>query len=160
MTTKKNVLYVVSALFLFLYVFLWSAWTPWIGWCPESTFNLASDSRLPKWFSIPAGYDRSYFAVKISYYTTVPPFKQDFKAVLLGPPPKYEILETKIGTMRWHPSMDKKRNEHGGFNMYAFPMVTIDTVGGLDEVVEQRTDTDILYISDDPQLKKALNSSK
>jgi hypothetical protein len=115
---------------------------------------------VPKWFSVPVGYDRSLFSVKISYYTTVPPFTKDFKAVLIGPPPKHEILETKIGKMRWHSSMDKKRNEHGGFNMDAFPMITIDTVDGIDEIVEQRLPTDILYISDDPELRKAINTSK
>jgi hypothetical protein len=163
MTSNKKALYLVSALFLLFYLILWSAWTPWIGWLPESVFRLAPDSRLPKWFSTPQGYDRKYFTVKFYYYAPVPPFSQNFKAVLLGPSPNFEILETKIGKMRWHPSMEKKRNEHGGFNMDAmdaFPMISINTVDGLAEIVEQRMPTDILYISDDPQLRKAIETTK
>jgi hypothetical protein len=35
---------------------------------PESTFQLADDSRLPKWIQLPAGQSRSDIAVEMSYY--------------------------------------------------------------------------------------------
>src|SRR5437764_3935636 len=37
--------------------------------CPESTFRLSPTSRLPRWFSPPAGYSRPDLTVVLSYYT-------------------------------------------------------------------------------------------
>ncbi len=74
----------------------------------------------------------------------------------MGPPPEYRKLDKKIGRTRWHPSMEKKHNKYGGFNPDVYPMVTIETVDGITEILEQRRADDILYISDDPELIKAI----
>jgi hypothetical protein len=136
---------------LFLCLFFWSAWTPRIGWCPESSFRLSPDSRLPKWFSIPSGYNRKDLSVIINFYT-VP----GIKATLLGPPPGNRKLDEKTGSMRWHPTMEKKKNKHGGYDQDAYPMVTIETIDGITEILEQRKAEDILYVSDDPELIKTI----
>src|SRR5260370_28279158 len=36
---------------------------------PESTFQLASESRLPKWITLPPGLTRSDVSIKMSYFT-------------------------------------------------------------------------------------------
>src|SRR6185503_6066744 len=38
-------------------------------WFPESMFDLADDSRLPKWFTMPAGRSRSDIRVELYYYS-------------------------------------------------------------------------------------------
>ena len=37
-------------------------------WFPESTFELASESRLPKWITLPPGLIRADVSIKMSYY--------------------------------------------------------------------------------------------
>ena len=38
-------------------------------WFPESTFELASQSRLPKWTTLPQGLTRADIRITMSYYT-------------------------------------------------------------------------------------------
>ena len=37
-------------------------------WFPESTFELASESRLPKWITLPPGLTRADVSITMSYY--------------------------------------------------------------------------------------------
>ena|ERR1700728_556432 len=37
-------------------------------WFPESTFELASESRVPKWVTLPPGLTRTDVSIKMSYY--------------------------------------------------------------------------------------------
>ena len=37
-------------------------------WFPESIFELASESRLPKWITLPPGLTRADVSIKMSYY--------------------------------------------------------------------------------------------
>ncbi len=39
--------------------------------CLESSFNLASDSRLPQWVTLPRGVTRADVSVTLSYYTSL-----------------------------------------------------------------------------------------
>ena len=39
--------------------------------CPEANFDLAPDSRLPKWFKLPPGLSRADVTVTMDYY--IPP---------------------------------------------------------------------------------------
>jgi hypothetical protein len=39
------------------------------AWFPESTFDLASESRLPKWITLPPGLTRADVSITMSYYT-------------------------------------------------------------------------------------------
>src|SRR5260370_32434125 len=38
-------------------------------WFPESTFELASESRLPKWITLPPGLTRTDVSITMSYYS-------------------------------------------------------------------------------------------
>src|SRR5258708_39781305 len=38
------------------------------GFFPESSFELARESRLPKWFTLPSGLSRSDVTVTMDYY--------------------------------------------------------------------------------------------
>lgn len=158
MKTKHKAYFVISSTLLTLGLFVWSASTPWIGWCPESNFQIAPNSRLPKWFNVPPGYVRKDLTVEIHYYVPPPPFKQNFKALLLGPPPDYRKLDKKIGYARLHPTMDQKKNEFGGFHPDAYPIIGIDTINGIAEIIVQRKPEPFLYVSDDPKLRKAIDA--
>jgi hypothetical protein len=128
--------------------FLSSACNQRIYWLPESNFTLSSDSRLPRWFAIPAGYERKDVTVEIYYYS--PPFgKYDFEAVLLGPAPECLQLEHKLGTARWHPESERK-------GITTHPGYLIASVDGIEEVMEHRKQEPIFYISDDPALTREL----
>jgi hypothetical protein len=153
---NKRRLYIYLALGVMLIsFFFWSAWTPRLGWCPEAIFRLSSDSRLPKWFTLPPGYERKDLTVEISNYA--PPFGgPNFKAVLKGPAPKYQELDKKLGRTRLHPVMALKRNKFGGVDPDVYPMVTVQTIDGVTEILEHRKADDILYVSDDPELRRQL----
>jgi len=140
-----------------IYGLLFVCFSPSIGIFPESNFRLSPDSRLPKWFEIPNGYTRKDLTVEFYYYLSPLIWKNNFRAILLGPPPNYKKLDQKIGQSILHPAMVKKQNVYGGFNPYVYPMITIDTIDNTIEVIEQRRAEAILYVSDDPELKKAIN---
>jgi hypothetical protein len=118
----------------------------------ETSFRLADDSRLPKWFTIPNGYARSDLNVIIDFYISPCPFCKDSVITLYGPPPHNKEIMKKAGKQRWHPLSDRDR-----YNKYpntGYPNYSIITVEGTDEVFEQRRreDGDILYITDDPNI--------
>jgi hypothetical protein len=37
-------------------------------WFPESTFEPASESRLPKWITLPSGLTKTDVSINVSYY--------------------------------------------------------------------------------------------
>ncbi len=115
----------------------------------ESSFELSPDSSFPNWFSIPEGYTRKDVTVKIFYYSPPPLFKYNFKTYLIGPPPANTVLAIKIGTVRWHPSMSTKQ---------LHPSFHIINVDGKQELVEHKKMEPVFYISDDPAMRRALES--
>ncbi len=119
---------------------------PAIGWLPESNFRLATDSRLPRWFSVPSVYSRKDLSVEIYYYS--PMFgKSNFKAVLFGPPPMYNKLGMKIGVHRWHPETERKGHDKS-------PTYVIASVDGIEEIIEHRWHNDIFHITDRPAISE------
>lgn len=115
----------------------------------ESNFQLADDSRLPKWFTIPKGYLRSDLKVTIDSYTSLCPFCNDVVTTLYGPSPDNKEIMKKAGRQRWHPLSDIRYNKYPA-NKY--PNYTIITIDEIEEVFEQRRADNILYITDDPSI--------
>lgn len=113
----------------------------------ESNFQLAPESRLPKWLASSAKYSRADLTVKITVYTfgTV-------KVEIFGPAPKHEKLSEVTGTIRWHPITEQQFKEQKRYDV--FPNYSIITVKGIDEVFEQRGKNDLLYVSDTSQVIK------
>jgi hypothetical protein len=148
--TKKRI--VALSLPVALFLFAVSAGTPWIGWCPESNFMLSPDSRFPKWFALPPGYDRKDLTVEIAYYAPPPFIKSNFKTVLLGPAPGYRQLDKKIGIVRLHPITEKQLN--AGVDHY--PSFHVVQVNGTDELIEHKKMEPIFYISDDPEMIRTM----
>jgi hypothetical protein len=114
----------------------------------ESQLKLAAESRLPKWFSVPPGYDRKDLSVTIDFYTA--PSSTRVKMTLYGPPPECKKLDEKAGRSRWHPETEQKS---GGKEGYAiFPSYTIISIDGLEEVFEQKRLENLLYVTDYPSI--------
>ena len=67
----------------------------------ESEFTLAPESRLPRWFTMPAGYTRKDVTMTITLYSN--PFGIKAKVVIRGPEPEYAVLMKKSGKYRSHP---------------------------------------------------------
>jgi hypothetical protein len=153
-SNAKLIVYSLLLLSLIGYSFLWAIYNPSIiGMSLESSFRLSPESRLPKWFSIPSGYDRKDLTVQIYYYLPLPPVIYDFKAELLGPPPSFRILDKKTGMHRWHPDSERRGYQSN-------PGYVIGSINGVDEVIEHKAMEPIFYISDDQKLIDEIKRTK
>jgi hypothetical protein len=152
MTEKSKKVTAALILLVTLFLFtIWSASTPWIGWCPESNFTLSSDSKFPKWFSVPPGYDKKDLAVEIYYYAPPPPISSNFKTILLGPPPEHKTLDKKIGTVQWHPATRSYSD---------YPSYHIVNVNGTIELIEHKKMEPIFYVSDNTEMRQAIANDR
>jgi hypothetical protein len=109
----------------------------------QSIFQLAPESRLPRWFDV-SGYQRNDLTMTITIYST-PIGGSKAKMIIYGPPPERKKLIEMAGRERWHPFSEKDYDKK-------YPNYSIITVNGGDEVFEQKQPGDILYITDDPKL--------
>jgi hypothetical protein len=125
----------------FLFCLLFLGCDPRYGFV-ESKFELAPESRLPRWFDV-SGYQRNDLTMKITIY--VVPFGGRAKVVVYGPAPDSKLLIEKGGKERWHPLSEKEYDNK-------YPNYTIITIDGIEEVFEQRQRGNILYITDDPTI--------
>ena len=103
--------------------------------CAESDFHLASDSRLPRWFSLPAGLKRSDVTVRITYYYPGGPRIQ-----LIGP--AGNVIASVRGTDRWDPDSERRATRH------EYPSYSFIKVGDVEEIIEHRSPGDTLYIAE------------
>jgi hypothetical protein len=113
---------------------------------PESTFELASDSRLPKWITIPPGLTRADVSITMSYYDSVISWKCcDAKFILQNT--KGKTLTKVYGEV-------KDRGPQGFPPGY--PAYEVITVNGITEIIEHKKMEPIFYITDDPAVWKEL----
>jgi len=117
---------------------------------PESSFELARESRLPKWFALPSGLLRSDVTVKMNYYVTTS--GRISKFILLDA--KGNTLAEVQGTQKGlEPT--KLKNSGPGFSP-DYPSYEIVTVNGITEIIEHRKMEPIFYITDDPTVRDEL----
>jgi len=108
--------------------------------CLESTFNLANDSRLPKWVTLPRGVTRADVSITLNYYTSL---GGDDATVVLRERGGKTISEV-TGKMKCHSSFA------------SYPAYEVVVVNGIAEVVEHKKMEPVFYITDDPSIKKML----
>jgi hypothetical protein len=142
------------ARYFFLCALLVASCNPIRG-CAESEFHLRPDSRLPKWFSLPAGRSRDEVNVTLSYYTTQGGIDD---AIMELVDHNGRSLASASGQMCWHPAMRDKTNDHGGFDVNLYPFYVIITVHGITEVIEHRMEP-FFGVTDDPALAVQANES-
>ena len=106
---------------------------------------------MPRWVSVPPEYSRNDVTVKLTYYA--PPFPVD-NVVIEYEGRNGKALSSVTGEMCWYPVMEKKKNQHGGFDSDSYPHYVYIRAKGVLEVVEHvRGST--FRIMDDQALTKA-----
>jgi hypothetical protein len=115
---------------------------------PESTFQLASESRLPKWITLPPGLTRSDVSIEMSYY--IEPWGQTATFVLQDTTKK--ILGKAVGTLPCKGSFHLK-NPPPGFTS-GYPAYEPITVDGVTEMIEHKRMEPVFYVTDDPAVWK------
>jgi hypothetical protein len=111
---------------------------------PESTFQLASESRLPKWITLPPGLTRADVSITMSYYTwgSAGFVLQDAKGQTL------EKVDEMVKCQNFH-----LKNPPQGFPP-GYPSYAVITVKGTTEMIEHRKMEPVFYITDDPAVWK------
>ena len=133
---------------VFLRVVLASIFFSSIAGCVESSFELASESRLPRWFDIPEELTRSDLRVTMDYYTDGNAvFKLYRKDNLL------KLKEVKGTTQGDGPI--NLRNPPAGFPKH-YPMYQVITVRDKIDVIEHRKMEPVFYVTDNPNILREL----
>jgi len=115
--------------------------------CVESDFDLATESRLPRWFALPLGLTRADVSLEMTYYTL-----GDVKFVLRDKNRRV-LAKLKGRTRDNHPL--RLLHSPPGFDRF-YPTYEIITVNSTTEIIEHRKMEPIFYITDDPAIWKEL----
>ena len=110
------------------------------GFLPESTFKLASDSRLPKWSQPPSGLARKEVSLTMSYYIYPSGRKAEF---VMQDTTKHTLGRVQGVVACNEPFHLKNIN---GSDYPAYEAITVD---GTTEIVEHKAMEPIFYITDD-----------
>jgi hypothetical protein len=119
-------------------------------WFPESTFELTSESRLPKWTTLPPGLTRADVSIRMSYYIT--PWGRNATFILQDK--KGRTLTRAYGKEKGSEPFQLKHPPQGFPPGY--PAYEVITVNGITEIIEHRKMEPIFYITDDPAVWKEL----
>src|SRR5437870_2236714 len=114
---------------------------------PESSFQLARESRLPKWFALPSGLSRSDVSVTMNYYLKSTGRDATF---ILRDVKKNRRLAEVDGIQKGLEPL-KLKNPPPGFPPGS-PAYEIITVNGITEIIEHRRAEPFFYITDDPAM--------
>ena len=131
-----------------LFLVLLGACSPTRG-CIESSFDLAAESRLPKWFAS-AGLSRQDASITMDYWNG--PVGRTATFTLLNT--KGQRIGRVVGRLRGDEPVSFV--PHGATERIPYPEYEVITVNGIAEVVEHRAMEPIFYITDDPQVKEQL----
>ncbi len=99
---------------------------------PESTFHLASESRLPKWITLPPGVTRADVSLTMSYY--IEPWGRKATFVLRD---KKDRILTKVHSKEKGYEPLQLKNPPKGFDP-GYPAYEVITVNGITEIIEHR----------------------
>jgi hypothetical protein len=121
------------------------------GMFPEATFQLSSDSRLPRWFALPAGLARSQVTVQMDYY--VPPWGRKATFTMLGPDRRV------LGKVTASLSGNSPATSVGQPTL-AYPSYEVVEVSGVVDIVEHRRMEPLFWMTDDAGVWKSLAPRK
>lgn len=119
--------------------------------CSESQFELATESRLPRWFMLPAGFTRADVRVSFSYYTSFGGGTRTATVRLRTG--DGSTLQEVVATRRGREPLTLGRQEDAGSS---YPVYEILTVNDVVEVMEHRRMEPVVYLTDEPEVKKEL----
>lgn len=118
---------------------------------PEATFELASDSRPPKWVTLPPEFTRANVSLTMNYYFVPWRRAQFILRVKNG-----RILKKENGKMRCRAPFELENPPHGFPSGY--PSYEAITVNGITEIVEHKKMEPIFYVTDDTAVWKQYES--
>jgi hypothetical protein len=119
--------------------------------CLESSFTLAEESRLPKWFEAPDGMTRKDLKVTMDYYINSDGREAVFK---LYANDRFFKVNKVTGIQRGlYPIMLK--NPPAGFPK-GYPSYEVITVNDVTDIIEHRKMEPIFYVTDDPAIWQEL----
>jgi len=111
---------------------------------PESTFELSSESRLPKWITLPPGHTRADVSISMSYYDAL--WGNNVKFIVQDR--KSPILAKLYGKEKSGGPFHLKHPPQGFPDGY--PMYEVITVDGTTDIIEHRKMEPVFYVTDDP----------
>ncbi len=114
---------------------------------PESSFQLASESKLPKWITLPPGLTRADVSITMSYYDK--PWGNN--AGFLLQDAKGQTLAKVTGRLKC--SHLQLKNPPQG-SPPGYPIYAVITVGETTEMIEHRKPEPVFYVTDDPAVLK------
>jgi len=117
---------------------------------PESTFDLASESRLPKWITLPPGLTHADVIITMNYY--VKPWGRSATFILKD---KKEQVLTKVSGKTRGLGPNQLKHPPPRFPP-GYPAYEVITVNGVTEIIEHRKPEPRFYITDDPAVWKEL----
>lgn len=122
--------------------------------CLEASFELAPESRLPKWVDVPVGAKKSDVVVTMDYYSTLSGGKYVFKAYDRK---NHKTLQKVSLTTENHPTVRTREldNPPEGFPK-SYPAYNVVTVNGVTDIIERRKMEPVFYMTDDPVVWKEL----
>ena len=120
--------------------------------CLESSFELAPESRLPKWLEAPKGVPRSDLRVTMDYYSTFSGGEFVFKFYDKN---KFFNVKKIALTTDEQPTIRtvELKNPPAGFPK-GYPAYNVVTVDGITDIIERRKMEPIFYVTDDPAIWK------
>ncbi|MBB5316087.1 hypothetical protein [Tunturibacter empetritectus] len=118
---------------------------------PESTFELANESRLPKWVNLPPELTRANASLTMNYYSV--PWR---KAQFILRDKNGHTLKKENGEMRCRAPFELK-NPPQGFPS-GYPAYEAISVNGITEIIEHKKMEPIFYVTDDSAVWKQYES--
>jgi hypothetical protein len=146
MTVSRRIAIGAAVIVGFLYL-LWRS-------SPESSFQLAPDSRLPRWFKSPSGLPRDQLSVTMIYFVSPLGARSEF--TMRGP--NGDTVREVTGKNRSNAPAHLKVQRPG--RAPGYPMYVIITADGVTEIVEHRRAEPIFYVTDDQEVWSELGVKK
>ena len=123
-------------------------------WIPESTFELANESRLPKWITLPPGLIRADVSITMSYY--ILPWGRNARFLLKDTKGQ---IRTKVSGKEKGSEPLQLKHPPPGFPA-GYPAYEVITANGVTEIIEHRKMEPTFFITDDAAVWKELEVGK
>jgi hypothetical protein len=121
--------------------------------CLESSFQLSSDSRMPKWFIYPERMPRSDLSVTMDLYSSHSGGKDVIK--LLQKDKIFALQKHTITPQMQNTECVELKSPPAGFPK-GYPCYKVLKINGITDIIELRKMEPFFYMTDDPAVWKEL----